>query len=232
MSTLTVPPRPYAAPTAEFRVPPVHANLLPAELIAAREGSKARKVVLIAVAVAVVLMAGWTTVAKLQTNSAKSDLHRAQSMATTLTQEQGKYSTLVTAKGRAAQIQSQLSSLMANDLNWSKLYTSVRGAAPGAVVVIGLAGQVNTAAAGAGTNPSQIFNATNLPTIGSLTITGTAKNKSAVATFMDNLTKVPGIAAPYPTNVTTAGSAITFAATCLITSKALGGRYTPAGGTK
>jgi hypothetical protein len=64
--------------------------------------------------------------------------------------------------------------------------------------------------------------------VGSLTIIGTAPDKNAVAAYIDSLAKVAGLAAPYPASLATTGHTLTFSASVIITSDALGGRYAPA----
>ena len=229
--TATLPAPTPVSSDSDGRLLTIQANLLPDEVIEARLGSRARKIVFYCIAGAVVVMLAWTGVAKLQTSSAKSDLKNAQNQSVTLTNEQHKYSALVTAVGQTAAIKSQLQKLMTNDLNWSRLYSTMQKAAPAGVKITNFQGQITASAsstqAGAGTS---LFNQTNSPIVGSVTIAGTAGSKDAVATYLDALAKQLGIAVPYPANVADAsGSAVTFQATCLITSKALGGRFTTIG---
>jgi hypothetical protein len=234
MTTLAVPPFAGAPTTSESRFPAVTANLLPSEITVRRAAGKARRTAVISVAAAVVLMAAITGGAKLRTASANSDLSSAQRQAQVLTDAQSKYGSLVQAKQRTQVIQQQLAGLMSSDLNWSKYYTSIKAVAPKGLSITSLGGMVSTAATadGAASNVGQpsIFSTPGQTAVGTLTITGSAGNKTEIATFVDALGAVKGVADAYPSSITTTGtgtSAITFNLTCVITNPALGGRFTP-----
>lgn len=230
MTTLAAPPTRPDSASSDARLLTIHANLLPDELLDARAGRVARKRAVIAVAAAAALMLVLTGLAKWQTSSAQSDLSNAQQRATALTNQQMHYSNLVNAKSETTTIQTQLSQLMVNDVNWSKLFATMRTAAPGGVAIISFTSQVTASSAGSQSvaNPDQIFNTTDSTVVGTVTINGTAKTKTQIAAYMDSLAKVLGIAAPYPAQVTEASGAVGFHATCLVTAKALGGRFTNA----
>jgi Tfp pilus assembly protein PilN len=232
MTTLAVPPFTGPSATSEPRFPAVTANLLPEEIIIRRAAGKARRVAFISVAAAVVLMAAITGGAKLRTAAANSDLTSAQHQAQVLTNEQNKYSSLVQAKQRTQEIQGQLAGLMSTDLNWSKYYNSIKAVAPHGLSVTSLGGTLTpTTPAAASTTQPSLFSTPGQTQVGTLTISGNAGNKTEIAAFVDALGGVKGVADVYPSGITTTGngaSGVTFNLTCVITSTALGGRFTPA----
>jgi hypothetical protein len=88
---------------------------------------------------------------------------------------------------------------------------------------------VNTTTAGGqpANNASglDVLNTSGQVAVGSITITGSARDKNSVAAFADKLTTVKGIAAPFVSSVTGAKGDITFSVNALITANALGGRF-------
>ena len=60
-----------------------------------------------------------------------------------------------------------------------------------------------------------------------MTITGTGRDKSEVAAYVDALGAVPGLADPYLTNATEADRSVQFVVRVGVVKAALGSRYAP-----
>jgi hypothetical protein len=140
----------------------------------------------------------------------------------------------VNAQTESTGITNTLAQLMSGDLQWPALIAHLRSVAPSGTSLTSITGSVtsgtttNASANGAtGITGLQILNQTGQLAVGSLTITGTAKDKNAVAAFADKLLTIPGMAAPLVTSVSGAKGTITFSINTLITSDALGGRFAP-----
>jgi len=125
-------------------------------------------------------------------------------------------------------MKAELTKLMAGDLPWKDLLATLRKSATGGVTITSVSGDTTAGAASATSNGAGglgILNQSGKEQVGTLTISGSAPDKNAVATYIDTLTKVTGLAAPFPASLTGQAGKLTFSASVIITSDALGGRY-------
>jgi len=220
------PPQPDTDVT---RFVAIRANLLPDEIANARRvGQMIRKVGVALAAVIALVICGYAVTAW-QTSSAKDSLAAAQRKSTQLINEQRQFRPLVTAQAQAASIRAELTKLMVGDLSWTNLLATLRKSAPARMTITTVTGITGVGAASTTTGASGgglgILNQSGKQQVGTLTISGTAPDKNAVAAYIDTLTKVPGLAAPFPASLTGQGGKLTFSASVIITSDALGGRY-------
>ena len=231
MSTLTLPET-VPAPTHEpLRFVSVFASLLPDEIVDARRGRKVRRVIVAALVVLVLIIAGLTFMAKRQTASAQSSLNTVQDKGTTLLHQQAKYTPVVTAQAKSSAIEKQLTTLMSGDVDWTKLMAAINAAAPAGISITNLTGNVSTSTAAAGASAGAGALTTASESIGTMTLAGTSTDQNGVASYLDALAKVPGIAVPYPAGVTAVdGGSFSFSASLIITVAAKGGRYSQATG--
>lgn len=234
MSTTMLPPAP-ASPTPPVgeavRYPAVFADLLPEVVVTGRRLRELKRRILIGLAALLVVLLGWYGFAVWQTSSAQGDLSSAQHRSVTLQNKERAFGPLIAAQGQSAAIKAELARLMAGDLQWQPLLAALRGAATNGVSVTSVNATMTPAGpavkgATAASGGLGVLNETGQQPVGTLLLTGTAPDKNAVAGYIDALTNVPGLAAPFPANVTTAQGRVTFSASVLITSAALGGRYT------
>jgi Tfp pilus assembly protein PilV len=229
MSTLTLPETAPAPTNEPIRFVSVFANLLPDEIVGARYGRKVRRVIVAALIALVLLIIALTVMAKMQTSSAQSALSTTEGQGTTLLHQQSQYTPVVAAQAKSVAIEKQLNALMSGDVDWPKLLTSVSSAAPAGVTVTNLTGNVSTTSASAAGGANVL--STPSESIGTLSLAGVGPDGNAIATYLDALSKVPGIAVPYPAGVTAAdGGGYSFTATLIITVAAKGGRYSQANG--
>jgi Tfp pilus assembly protein PilN len=238
MSTMILPEAPAPTPPPQphpdtTRFVAMRANLLPDEIVDARRaGQMIRKVAIGLVAVIVLLGCGYAGTAW-QTSSAKGSLAAAQRQAAALHSQEQKFTPLVTVQSRAASIKAELAKLMVGDLSWKDLLATVRKSAPAGMTITSVTGSTTVGAAsatsGAATGGVGILNQSGKQQVGTLTIAGTAPDKNSVAAYIDTLAKVTGLAAPFPASVTGQDGKLTFSASVIITSDALGGRYAVAG---
>lgn len=212
----------------------VRANLLPAEIISARQIEVVRKQVVLGLVLVVALLIGWFGLSWWQTQLANSDLDDAQHQTTALQNQQTAFGPLVNAQNQSNTIHGQLHNLMTADLPWTKMLTRIRDAAPTGVRLTGINASVTAgvpaATAGGATSLGNgtVLNATGQLTVGQVAVSGSAGTKSAVAAYVDKLGGVPGLTAAVPSAVTSVGGSVTFTINVLITSQALGGRYAAA----
>jgi Tfp pilus assembly protein PilN len=234
MATTMTPPTATPKPAGgDLRFVSIRADLLPDEIVSARQAEVVRKQVLVALGVVVVLLIGWYGLSKWQTSSANGDLHRARSAGVALQTEQNQFAPLVQAQSDISSIQTQLRTLMTGDLSWKTMLTTLAGKAPAGVAIDSVNGTVTTGAAAgsAGADTTAVLNQSGNPAVGTMTLSGTAPDKRTVAGYADSLATVPGLAAPFVSSVAADGKGVKFTITAVITSAALGGRYaTPSPG--
>jgi len=230
MTTLAAPPAEVSRPGEISPYVSIFADLMPDEVLATRRLRDLKRKIFIGMAGLVVLLLAAYAVSWLQTVSSRSDLSDEQHRATTQTKTLKNYADLLTAQQQVSAITTTLSGLMKNDLQWQTLLANARRVAPAGMNLTTINGTVVTTTAGTttqvGGNALDVLNQTGQLPVGSVTISGTAHDKNSVAAFADKLTTLPGIAAPFVTNVTGAKGAINFSINALITEKALGGRFT------
>jgi Tfp pilus assembly protein PilN len=228
-----VPARPPVEhPSAPMpRMLAVRADLLPAEIVVSRRERATKRRVVIGLALVLASLIAGYGFSWLQTHNANDDLSAAQNQIVTLTQKQQEFGPLVQAQAKSAQVQDMLSGLMAHDLDWAKLLAEVRSKASGGVAVANITGTVSNGAAVGAVSPTSsglgVLNASGQAQVGTLTISGTAPSKDAVAAFVDRLGGVTGLAAALPANVAGNGGQYTYSVNVLLTSDVLGGRFMP-----
>jgi Tfp pilus assembly protein PilN len=227
MTATMTPAEPLAAADPALRMVPITANLLPVEIIEARRGRALRMHVLRGVGAVLVLVIAWYGLASYQTSAARDSLASAEAQSQRLLRQQRAFAELATTQAQSRAISAQLRTLLASDLQWSRLLDAVQAAAPKGVQITGVSGALAAGAKGGRTSAK----ATQLPstsgdrTIGTLTVTGSASSKPAVAACVDALAKVEGLANPLLGSASLQNKAVQFTVRLDITSAALGGRY-------
>ena len=238
MTTLVMPqgatpsPDPVHTPNGPIRYVAIRANLLPRELVQDRRSGVVKRRIVMGLAAVVAVIAVLYGLTLWGTAGARHDLSQAHKQNAALEAQQQKYQPLTAAQTQSAAINDALHKLMVGDLSWKDMLTTLRDAAPKGLKVDSVAGTI-TIGAGSAVNSGfsasgpgiGALNTTGQPPAGTLNITGSAPDKDTVAAYAAALGKVTGLAAPYPTNVTTTGPGVTFAISAVITTDALGGRY-------
>jgi Tfp pilus assembly protein PilN len=234
MATTLKSPVPAAPAGRAPRIPPIAANLLPVEIIETRRIRKVRGIVVSALVVFALLLGGWFGQARYQTAEARQSLRTAESDVQRLTRQQQAFATVVAVQAESQAIRSDLAVLLANDLRWARLLSSLRKAAPADVQINGAFGSLVSGAtsSGGGSAAPQLPSASGEAPIGTLTVTGSGATKMAVAAYVDALGNLPGLANPLLGDATLQEGAVQFTVRLDITRAALGGRYTSKGGAK
>ncbi|GAA0707889.1 PilN domain-containing protein [Dactylosporangium roseum] len=199
-----------------FRILPIAADLLPLEISETRRVRRVRRFVVSGVALVTALVLAWYGSAAYETGRAQRDLDSATDTTLSLTRQQNAYNEQVKTRARSMRITNQLKVVLARDLSWSALLTSLQQAAPKGVKITGVTGSLSA------------DSETRSPggAVGLITLTGTAPTKTAVASYVDTLGGVEGIANPFPTDATQEDDVVAFTVRMDITGAALGGRYT------
>ncbi|MFI6073670.1 PilN domain-containing protein [Actinoplanes sp. NPDC051343] len=230
MSTSLMPLDPAMSPQQVARLLPIRAKLLPSEITSRRNARRMRAFVIAAVLVAIAGLGGWSADAYHDHSLAKDDLAAVNAQIdkvnNTMTDPQHAAVTKAVSDNKA--MSDELKTLMANDLRWSTLLDNVRSTGTKAEITIS---QITVSLADKGTTTTGPATAGAAP-VATLSLQGTAKDKSTIAGFIKKLGSTPGIGNPYLTTASqsaeTADTAAhyTFTISADVTSSALCGRFT------
>ncbi|MEV4706655.1 hypothetical protein [Actinoplanes sp. NPDC049316] len=226
MATTLMPVDPAASPQRTTRLLTISANLLPEEIVSARQGRRTRIWVIVFVLLVAAACGGWVAYANNQKQLADRELTEATTQVLALQRDQREYADVVKVRSDTELLKKQLKSVMARDLDWGALLMLLRTTGqPVDIEVTGVNGKLTTAG-DAPEASSALPSTSKSGSIGQVVVTGTAPDKKAVAAYVDLLAKQPTLANPYVTNVasTEAGN-VTFSLTVDITQKALCGRF-------
>jgi hypothetical protein len=232
MSTTLMPETPSAphSPPEAIRFPAVFANLMPDEVIAGRRARALRQRVLAGLGAMLVLLVAWYGYSILQTSNAKSDLASTNRNTSKLQSQQKQFAPLLAAQQQSAAISARLTAVMSGDLQWADLVSALRKVAPSGVDVVSVNGTMTLSSSASGNGAGgglNVLNRSGKQAVGTLMLGGKANDKDAVAAFVDALDKVHGVAAAFPASVDASAGGFTFTVNAIITTDALGGRYTP-----
>jgi Tfp pilus assembly protein PilN len=213
-----------------MRILTITANLLPVEITDARREHKLRWIVAAVLVVVLAALGFWDYSARQQTSDQQAALTKAQARVNSLQASiaDPKYAALSKAKSDGAAISSELTKLMATDVAWYEVVPTLRTTAQAAGVTLTNITATLTTASSAASATTTATSGTSGTDAGSISLTGTATDKSQIATFLDALGKVPGLTNPFLTNVNGETSQNQFSMTVTFTSALYSGRYTPA----
>ncbi|MGN6606222.1 MAG: hypothetical protein ACTHMS_04330 [Jatrophihabitans sp.] len=221
-----------ARPSPNSRLVAIRANLMPDEIVVARRTDQLRRHVIIALSALLAFLLFWYGLSWWQTNSAEDDLTSAQQQTVALQDQQHRFAPLTEAQRVSSTVAVQLHKLMTGDLSWKDMLATLRSQAGADVTLLNVTGTIiSGAGASVATNTSSgiaVLNTSGKPVVGSLTITGRASDKDAVAAYVDRLATVKGLATPYPANVTVILNGVSFTVQAVLTTDVLGGRYAAA----
>jgi len=228
MSTTLVPLDPAISPVRSTRVLNISANLLPEEIVAARQARRTRGLVLVVVAAVAALCASWFGLAHHQKQQADQDLAKATAAVTDLQHDQREFTETLQVQADTKLLSEQLTAVMANDMDWAALLATLRSAGtPSDISVSGVNGQLNSAEGGSST--ANVLPGSATDTVGSLLVSGKGPDKKAVAAYVDLLGRQTVVANPYVTSVASEESGgVSFSLRVDITRAALCGRFTTA----
>jgi Tfp pilus assembly protein PilN len=217
----------HAVNERSLRIPTIAADLLPAEIVESRRTRKVRRLVLAFVAGVTVLLGVWYAGTVQQTTTVERERDRAQETVTDLTRLQRDFNEVVNTQAEADSVNKQLTALMAGDLQWSRLLTSLHAVAPSGITLTGVIAALDGPdSTGANTDPT--LTGTTDRAIGSLTVNGTGSSKPVIAAYVDALAKVSGVRNALLGEVTQQDKGLDFSVRLDITRSALGGRFAAA----
>ncbi|WP_433079568.1 hypothetical protein ACQP1P_40535 [Dactylosporangium sp. CA-052675] len=204
-----------------FRILPIAADLLPLEISETRHVRRVRRLVISGVVAVAALVVGWYGVTVHEHTQADEDRQSILDTSQDLTRQRHKrYDELTRVQADSGKIDERLKKVLDYDLSWSKMLAALRAtAAAKNVTLSGITASLNQESL-AGQNKGDI--------IGTVTLTGKAPTKAAVAAYVDALNGVSGVTNPFPSDATQELDGVSFTIRVDITRAALGGRFTSA----
>jgi Tfp pilus assembly protein PilN len=175
------------------------ADLLPPEIVQRRRIVRIRLIVLASIGAVLVLLAGWFALSTWQVGRQEDKLAATETEAIGLRTQQRQYSELINAQTQSTKIDNQLATLLKTDVQWATLTARLRAAAPRGLELTAVAVALTDPTTQGATGNSATTTASGLPSsdgktpIGSLTISGTSTTKTAIASYVDAVSKVSGI---------------------------------------
>jgi Tfp pilus assembly protein PilN len=163
---------------------------------------------------------------------ARAALQRVQSQNDSLIQQQNKLAYVTRLENQADAASSTLSSVMANEVLWSRYLEQFGVVTPKDVYLKSMEIQENPPQAGTSASAASSVGSVPLATI---TFTGNATNHNAVADWLDALSKVHGFIQPTftsSTEIKPGQPTVTFTSQVLVDADALSHRWTTTGAAK
>jgi hypothetical protein len=202
------------------------ANLIPPELILARRVRVVRRALgLLLVLVLVLIMLGFSY-AWLQKQSAATDLQTAQARTAQLQAEQDKYQGAVQVQQSITGIDTKLSTLMADDVDFAGLIANLRAELPPTMTIGQLSVSLNQSVAGASAAlGASALDATGQTHIGTITVSGKARSLQDLSAYVDRLQTIKGIVEPYPNSNSASATGVSWSVQITLTSALLTHTY-------
>ncbi len=203
------------------------ADLTPPELTESRRLKVLRKLIALCLGVVIVLCAAGFGLAYTKSSAASDSLDAANARTTSLTREQHKFNNVTQIQAATKSIDTQIATLMTSDVDAAALLSTVRAALPGSMSLT----SVNvTLAAGPGGSPAATtpsLDTSGLPTIGTLTLNGSAQTLTDLATYVRKLVTLRGLVNVVPSSNTagTTGAGAQWTVTMQLTDQLYTHRY-------
>jgi Tfp pilus assembly protein PilN len=196
-------------------------NLLPIEIVEGRRFRRTQIILGSAVICSLLVAGGATFLAQRGISDANDRLTAAQARVTSLQAEQTRYAAVpqVIAQVNAANTARTLA--MGTEVLWYRYLSDIDGARPSGVALTTIT--VTAAAPASAAVPSS--NPLAAPGVGSILVTGTAKQYSQVATWLDSIGKITGFSSPSLTSAGKGDPNLIFSTGAIVDSDALSGRY-------
>jgi hypothetical protein len=164
------------------------ADLTPPELIKSRELKVLRKLIVTILAALLVLCVGGYVLAAGKHSAADASLRDVQARTGALNAETHKYVGVTKLKGTVTEVQNQIATVMAGDVDLTKLMGQIRSSVPAAMSIKQLALVLTPlGVAGGGLDTSGRMH------IGTVTISGAGRTLDDLSAFVDKLKVLPGV---------------------------------------
>jgi hypothetical protein len=199
-------------------------DLTPVEIVNTRKVRSLKKVIVAGLALVVLLCVGATFMALLAQADAQESYDAAQANTADLQARAAKYADITAMKTTIAQVEAQVSTLMANDVDFVNLMARIRIALPPGVTIdneaVALAQQAPADAAAAPATPGTTV-------IGTVTLSGSGGAIKDLAPFVTTLIGLEGVVDVVPTSTSKTETGMEYTLTLNITDAIYTHRFDP-----
>lgn len=211
----------------------VRVNLLPDSILARLRVVRAKRIALVAIIIALVLVLGLWLLAQREIATAQSRVDEAEANNRQLQAQVAELSQVPAVFATAERAQESLNAAMGNEIRWAFLLNQLSFATPPDVTLDSVAGEL-VADSAEPTSPGGVLPAQE--TVGTMTFSGSASNFAAVASWLDSLHALRDYTYPFLTNSTRNEDdrRVAWESTANLSTNALSGTYgkpVPAPGT-
>lgn len=210
----------------------IYANLTPPEVLVARKLRLIRKLLIAAFTLLLLVGIACYGYATMQRRAATDDLASEQARTAQLQAQQRKYAGVVQIQGSIGQVQSQVASLMTSDVDLASLLGKISAQLPTGMTIDQLAVVVNSSAAASSGSGAAALDASGRQHIGSVTVSGSAKQLADVSSFVDKLKLLTGVVEPYPASNQSSSTGVKYNVQLTMTNQLFTHRFAAKNGTK
>lgn len=212
----------------------IAADLIPPELINARQLKVLRRLLAAALVVLLIVCAGGFYLAAEHNSAAKSELSDLQFRTSQLQAAGRLYSGVVSIQRSVSQVQTQIIQVMAGDVDLVALMNQLQSNLPKTMTIsqeavtistAGVAGATTTPATGAASGGG--LDTSGLPRIGTVTLSGTGRSLDDLPDYIDRLNTVTGLVdvLPISNTVSATGGGSQYSLTIGLTNALLSHRF-------
>jgi Tfp pilus assembly protein PilN len=214
----------------------IYADLTPPELASSRRLRLIRRGVIVGFAVLLVLLVLAYIAVWDEGHRAGSALSREQTRTSTLQAQKQQYAEVIQIKGSIAEVNQQLSGLMAGDVDFTKLVGALRSALPAGMKISQIQLSVNplTEQAPSGSNAAggSSLDTSGQQRIGTITVSGSASKFTGLAAYAAALRKLDGVIDVDPESNMSDAKVFQFTVAMTVTDSRLTHRYNTGVGKK
>lgn len=201
-------------------------DLTPGEVVTARKVRSLKKLIAGGLALVLLLCIGAAAMTLLSKAEAQDSYDAAQADTTALQAEAKEYADITAMQATIAQVESQVATLMADDVDFVNLMARIRTALPAGLIVtnesVVLVQEAAPGVPGMTASDGGVI-------IGTVTIAGSGAAIKDLAPFVANLIKLRGVADVVPTSTTKTDAGMDFTTSFHITDALYTHRFDPAG---
>jgi uncharacterized protein HemX len=210
----------------------IAADLTPPELVNSRQLKVLRRWLVVALVALLVACAGGYVLAVRQHSNATTALSQVEDHTLELQASVRRYGTVTQIQSKVSEVDAEIASVMAGDVDLAKLFTEIRTVLPSTMtisaesVTISLAGIASAAGSTSGLDTS------GLARIGNVSLSGTGATLDDLAAYVDQLKLVVGVVDVLPISNTRGTSGAQYSLTFGLTSALISHRFDVAPVTK
>jgi hypothetical protein len=203
-------------------------DLTPVEIVNTRKVRSLKKLIVAALGLVLVLCIGATFATLLDKVDAQDSYDASEATTADLEAEAAKFADITAMQTTIDQAETQVSTLMSNDVDFVNLMARIRTALPPGVAInneaIALAQQP---AADAATDPAAVPAAPGTTIIGTVTLSGSGGAIKDLASFVTNLIRLKGVVDVVPTSTSKTETGMEYTLVMNITDTLFTHRFDP-----